>query len=61
MGKPKPRNKTRKVLGKSKTVYINEKVLDEIEKDSIEENRSVSFIVNNILQKYYVAEKRIED
>jgi len=47
-------------LGKSKTVYINEKVLDEIEKDSTEENRSVSFIVNNILQKYYVAEKRIE-
>jgi len=35
-------------------------VLDEIEKDSTEENRSVSFIVNNILQKYYVAEKRIE-
>ena len=52
------KNKDQK--GQSITVYLNKNVVAEVVKDSEAEDRSVSYIVNKVLQQYYVEEERIK-
>ena len=47
--------------GQSVTVYINGKVVELINQDAKAGDRSFSYIVNRILEKYYTEEGRIED
>lgn len=52
------KNKNQK--GQSVTVYLSKKVITEVMKDSDDQDRSVSYIVNKVLEKHYKEENRIE-
>ena len=39
--------------GQTVSVYINTAVVQELEKDSKDQDRSLSYIVNKILEQYY--------
>ena len=53
-----PKNKNQK--GQSVTVYLSKEVVTEVLKDSEEQDRSVSYVVNKVLEKYYQEEDRIQ-
>lgn len=44
-------------MKKQKTVMIDEELIERIKKDAEKENRSESFIVNEILNEYYKKKK----
>lgn len=52
--------KSKDQKGQSVTVYLNKEVISEVIKDSEIKDRSVSYIVNKILQNYYIEEDRIQ-
>ena len=50
-----------KQKGTSITFYIDDKVIEEILKDAADNDRSKSYIANNILQQYYINQGRLTD
>jgi len=60
MRKPKTNKKGEKIGGRSQAFYIDRIIYDEIGKDADEDDRSKSYIVNQILKEYYIRKKRIK-
>lgn len=52
--------KGKKQTGKSVSVYLDNEVVREVEKDADQQDRSNSYIVNRILRSHYEKEKRIK-
>ena len=52
------KNKTSKQRGTKRTLYIDKEVYEKAKEDAEEQDRSVSYIVNAILKKYYKLTKK---
>lgn len=61
MGKKHNDEPSKTAKGSSITFYINDKVIAQILKDAKDDKRSKSYIVNEILEQYYLEQGRLTD
>lgn len=53
--KKEPKNKQK---GVKKTIYLDKEALEKVSEDADEQDRSVSYIINAILKKFYSLDKK---